>query len=263
MPEGDTLHRAATMLEVLTGHRIDRVTGSHRAVVSRGDRLRGHTVTAVAAIGKHLVIRFDHGWSLRTHLQMTGVWHRYRPGQRWRTTVGKARVVLESREWVAVCFTAPTVQIGPDAEIDDALAHLGPDLIHDDVDWDEVLARAHDSAAATIADLLLDQAVMAGIGNVYKSETLYLERIHPETPAAAVDDTSLRACGERARRLLVANKDRPNRSTTGRRGPDATMWVYGRAGKPCRRCRTPIEVTGLPTGERLTYWCPACQLRAG
>jgi endonuclease-8 len=261
VPEGDTLHQAATTLAVLTGERIDRVAGSHRAVIARGSRLAGHTATGVVAVGKHLVIRFDHGWSLRTHLAMTGVWHRYRRGERWRKSAGKARVVLESTEWVAVCFAAPTVQIGPDAEIDAALAHLGPDLIHDDVDWDEVLVRARRCGASTMADLLLDQTVMAGIGNVYTSESLYLQRLHPGTPPAALDDATIRACGERARRLLIANEDQPSRSTTGRRGPDAAMWVYGRAGRPCRRCRTTIEVDGFASGERLTYWCPGCQPR--
>jgi endonuclease-8 len=101
--------------------------------------------------------------------------------------------------------------------------------------------------------------VMAGIGNVYKSETLYLERLHPATPIQDFTDGALQRSGERARRLLLANKDRPNRSTTGRTGPDANLWVYGRAGKPCRRCRTPIEMDGLPAGQRLTYWCPRCQ----
>ena len=259
MPEGDTLHQAAAKLRVLEGQRIHRVAGSHRAVIAHGKRLTDHLVATVRARGKHLVVAFEHGWSLRTHLQMTGTWHRYRPGERWRTSAGKARVILESPEWVAVCFAAPTVQIAPDADVDAVLDRLGPDLIHDDVEWAVVIDRARTTDAATVADLLLDQTVMAGIGNVYKSETLYLERLHPTTPIGVFDDATLRRVGQRARRLLVANKDRPNRSTTGRRGPDANLWVYGRAGKPCRRCRTTIEMDGLPAGERLTYWCPRCQ----
>ncbi len=259
MPEGDTLHQAANKLAVLQGQVIERVGGSHRVSIARGRRLAGHGVQTVRARGKHLVVAFDHAWSLRTHLQMTGSWHLYRPGERWRKTAGKARVVLESADWVAVCFSAPTVQIGPDAEIEAALDHLGPDLIHDDVDWAAVVDRARYSAAATAADLLLDQEVMAGVGNVYKSETLYLERLHPDTPAPALDDATVQRAGARAQRLLIANKDRPNRSTTGRRGPDANLWVYGRAGRPCRRCGTQIEIDGLPAGERVTYWCPRCQ----
>ncbi|MDJ0959498.1 MAG: DNA-formamidopyrimidine glycosylase family protein [Acidimicrobiia bacterium] len=259
MPEGDTLHQAATKLAVLEGQSIRKVAGSHRAVIAHGKRLVDHVVDSVRARGKHLIIGFDHGWSLRTHLQMTGSWHRYRPDERWRTSAGKARVVLESTDWVAVCFAAPTVQIAPDAEVEAALRHLGPDLIHDVIDWDRVVGRARAAEAATAADLLLNQTVMAGVGNVYKSETLYLERINPATPAAMLDDDTLQRLGQRARRLLIANKDRPNRSTTGRRGPGATLWVYGRGGKPCRRCRTPVEMDGLPAGERLTYWCPRCQ----
>ncbi len=259
MPEGDTLHRAAVRLAVLEGQRIETVGGSHRAVRAYGKRLAGQVVASVRARGKHLVVTFDHGWALRTHLQMTGVWHRYRPGERWRTSPGKARIVLESPTWVAVCFAAPTVQIAPVAEVAAELQHLGPDLIHDSVDWSVVVERARRSDATTIADLLLDQTVMAGIGNVYKSEILYLERIHPATSATALDEAVVRRSGQRAQRLLVANKDRSQRSTTGRRGPDANLWVYGRGGKPCRRCGTPIELDGRSAGERLTYWCPRCQ----
>lgn len=259
MPEGDTLHQAAGRIGVIVGSVADRITGSHRAVVASGSRLTGHGIASVVARGKHLVIAFDHGWSLRTHLAMTGTWHRYRPGERWRSSPGKARVAIETAEWTVVCFAAPTVQIAPDREIAEALAHLGPDLIHDTVAWDDVVARARRSEAPTIADLLLDQAVMAGIGNVYKSETLYLQRVHPETPTVTMTDDAIAECGERAQRLLVANKDRPNRSTTGRRGRDATLWVYGRAGKPCRRCGTPIAISGLRSDQRFTYWCPTCQ----
>ena len=120
MPEGDTLHQAATKLGVLEGLTIERVGGTHRVAIARGKRLAGHVVRTVRARGKHLIVAFDHGWSLRTHLEMTGSWHRYRPGERWRKSPGKARVVLESTEWVAVCFAAPTVQIGPNAEIEAA-----------------------------------------------------------------------------------------------------------------------------------------------
>jgi endonuclease-8 len=259
VPEGDTLHRAAGLLRVLEGVTVSRLEGSHRAVIAHRSRIEGHAITSVEARGKHLVITFDHDWALRTHLGMTGSWHRYRPGERWRITPGKARVVITTDPWVAVCFAASTVQLDPTADVHAALAHLGPDLIHDEVDWDEVTRRARRSRATTVADLLLDQRVMAGIGNVYKSETLYLQRIHPETPAQSLADEQIRRCGERAQRLMMANLTRPRRSTTGQPGRGAGLWVYGRAGSPCRRCRTEIEMTGLPADERLTYWCPSCQ----
>ena len=259
MPEGDTLHQAATRLEPLVGRRAVRVAGSHRVVIARGRRLAGHTVSSVVARGKHLLIGFDHGWSLRTHLAMTGSWQLYRSGERWRISPGKARVIIETNDVVAVCFAAPTVQIGPNTDIHTALDHLGPDLIHDEVDWGHVVQRARTSNMATAADLLLDQTVMAGIGNVYKSETLYLERLHPMTVVHLLDDVTIQRCGERAQRLLLANRDRPQRTTTGRHGRDATTWVYGRAGKPCRRCGDMIVIDGRRADERLTYWCPTCQ----
>ena len=241
------------------GEVVTRVAGSHRSVHVHGRRLIGTSVESVTARGKHLVIAFDNGWAARSHLGMTGSWHLYPLGARWRLSPGKARLVLQTATKVGVCFAAPTVQIGPSAEITRALERLGPDLIHDEVPWSDVIERARRSAASTVADLLLDQEVMAGIGNVYKNEILFLQRMDPDTPLSLCSDETIVALGVRAQRLLTANADRPRRSTTGRSGRDAASWVYGRAGRPCRRCGTTITVTGTDAGERLTYWCPSCQ----
>lgn len=235
------------------------MAGSHRSARLHGRRLVGTRVESVTARGKHLVIGFDNGWAARTHLGMTGSWHLYPLDARWRMSPGKARLVVQTATSVGVCFAAPTVDIGPAADVTRSLERLGPDLLHDDVRWDDVIERARRSMAPTVADLLLDQEVMAGIGNVYKNEVLFLLRMDPDTPLRRCSDDTIVALGVKAQRLLTANADRPRRSTTGQRGRGATSWVYGRAGRPCRRCGSTIAVTGTAAGERLTYRCPSCQ----
>ena len=260
MPEGDTIHAAAGRLRrSLGGVTIEKVGGSHPAVRRDGRRLQGRTVRAVEARGKHLLVRFDHGWTLRTHLGMTGRWDTYGPGERWRASPGKARVVLEGAGVVAVCFAAPTVEIAPDAIVDRGLARLGPDLLGDDFDEDRFVTRASAAGPATVADLLLDQHLMAGVGNVIKCEVLFAERIHPATPAAALDDAGVRGLARRARKLLQANRDGGPRTTTGLPGDRNRLWVYGRSRLPCRRCRTEIVEGWVGDPPRITYWCPGCQ----
>jgi endonuclease-8 len=262
VPEGDVLFAAAAKLrERIAGHDVVRVAGSHPALRPNGRRLQGHAVTDVQSVGKHLLVHFDHGWSLRTHLGMPGVWHVYRRDERWRRTPGKARVVLETEQHVAVCFSAPTVEVGPTPTVMASIDHLGPDLMADEVDWDEIARRAHVSAAETAADLLLDQTVMAGIGNVFKSEVLFLERVHPDTAAGRLEPETLRALAQRGRRLLLPNGRAGARTTTGERGPGRRTWVYGRAGRPCRRCSTTIASATHGDLDRVTYWCAACQPR--
>ena len=261
MPEGDTIHRAAARLDaVLTGSRVGGVGGSHREVVHHGRRIAGRTVTAVSAAGKHLLVAFDNGWMLRTHLGMPGAWHVYRAGERWRRSPGAARVVLDTGEAVAVCFAAPTVQIAPEALVRRAIAHLGPDSASPDFDLAEAARRAAAlPPAAPVADTLLDQGVLAGVGNVFKSEILFAERLHPLTPIGGLDEAALRLLVERAARLLAANRERPRRLTTGVDRPGRRLWVYQRAGEPCRRCAASIAAAWLGTPPRITFWCPSCQ----
>lgn len=260
MPEGDTLFRAAARLQPLVGEEALRVTGSAPAMAEWGKRLSGRTVGAVTSRGKHLVVDFDGGLSLRTHLGMTGQWHLYRAGERWRQSPGKARVVIETQEWVAVCFAAPDVAAGPHEVIEADLAHLGPDVLADDFDPAAVARRAGDSQAQSAADLLLDQRVMAGVGNVYKSEVLFLERVHPLTSPADLTRDQVTRLAARARKLLWANRLRGSRNTTGY-GRRADLWVYGRSRRPCRRCGTNIESADVGELARSTYWCPRCQQR--
>ncbi len=260
MPEGDTIHQAAARLQALVGETVERVEGSHRAVVRNGKRLAGKTVTEVESRGKHLFVHFDNGWSVRTHLGMPGVWRLYRPGQRWSKSPGMARVVIRTAEHVAVCYSAPSVDLLPRAMAEEKVAHLGPDLIADEEpDWDDIVARARRRAPDTAADLVLDQHVMAGIGNVIKSEVLFLEGVHPGADPAGLPDDAVRDLARRGRRLLLANRRPGPRNTTGDRGRGRHSWVYGRDRQACRRCRAEIQAAEIGAFPRITYWCPRCQ----
>ncbi|MEA2518388.1 MAG: endonuclease [Chloroflexota bacterium] len=258
MPEGDTLHRTANGL---APHLLGRVvTGARaRAGGPQIQRVVGSTISSVEAVGKNLLIRFDNGLELRTHLRMNGSWHRYRPGERWRRSPSAARVVLEVPGAVAVCFDAPVVELFETrAEaIHPTIARLGPDLL--DGAWtDEHAAEVHrrlrDPArtGVTISEALLDQRALAGIGNIWRNETLFHERVDPWALVGKLDDAVLGRLVATARRLLTASV-----ATTPGRAP---MSVYGRAGRPCRRCGTQIRSAPLSRDlPRTTFWCPSCQ----
>ncbi|MBI2777236.1 MAG: Fpg/Nei family DNA glycosylase [Chloroflexi bacterium] len=273
MPEGDTLARTAAGLRpFLAGRTITaaraRVPGPQVA------RVVGTTITEVLAIGKNLLIRLDNGLELRTHLRMRGTWHRYRPGEPWRRPASRAVLVIEVPGAVAVCFDAPVVELlETRAEaLHPPLGGLGPDLLDAGFDAGEARRRlrAPERAALEIGQALLDQRALAGVGNVYKSEVLFIERVDPFARVHELDDATLERLIETSRRLLIANASRaggPERTTTrdphtGARLAPTALWVYGRAGRPCHRCRTSIRVaqqgTDLP---RSTWWCPNCQAR--
>lgn len=268
MPEGDTLYRSAAGLRP---HLIGRAVtaASARAPGPKVDRLVGATITEVEARGKNLLIRFDNGLEVRTHLRMLGSWHRYRPGERWKRAPARARLVLEVPGSVAVCFDAPVVELFEQrAEgLHPSLSKLGPDLLADDFDADEALRRLRDPSRAdlSIAEALVDQRAMAGVGNVYKSEVLFIERVSPFVPVKALDDATLRRLIDTSRRVLQHNVAHPERgpervTTTGDRSAGGPLYVYGRTGRPCRRCGTLIS-TRQQGGElpRITSWCPHCQ----
>ncbi len=261
MPEGDTLHQAADRLDAaLAGSVVVDLVGSHPSVRLDRRRIAGRTVLRVEARGKHLLMHFDNDWVLRTHLGMTGSWHLYGPEDRWRKTQGKARAVVTTPDCVAVCFSAPDVQLGPRWKVDETLEHLGPDLMDEAFDIDEYPKRARGvDAGATVADLLLDQRVAAGVGNVFKCEILFLEKLQPSTPVTKLSDDQLRSLAKRSQRLLIANRKSGRRITTGDRHRGRELWVYERAGRPCRRCGTAIESAALGDWRRVTYWCPGCQ----
>lgn len=258
MPEGDTLHRLATRLRpvldgrTLTGVSLPRLRGMNR--LRAGDR-----VVDVRSRGKYLEIEVDRGLILRIHLRMTGRVDVHAPGERWRSPRHLVRAVLEVPDAVVVCSAAPVVEVG---WVDDgALDHLGPDLCDPDPDLDEVLRRvdAWADPRAEIADVLLDQRLAAGIGNVYKCEALFACGIDPFRRLGDVSPAERGALYETAHRQLRANLG-PGR----RRTVDGGLAVYGRAGQGCRVCGTGVRSTPVGdrehgAGGRRTWWCPRCQ----
>lgn len=231
-------------------------------------RIVGREIAAVEALGKNLLLRFDNGLEIRTHLRMNGSWHRYRPGERWRRPPSRARLVIEVPGAVAVCFDAPVVELFETRakSLHPSLSRLGPDLLSPDFDAAEAARRlrAPERARMSIAEALLDQRALAGIGNVYKNEVLWLERVSPFAPVDEIDGDTIARLVATAHQLLNANVDArhgPERVTTaGDRGAPGALYVYGRTGRPCRRCKTPIAVTRQGTDlPRSTYWCPTCQ----
>ena len=255
MPEGDTIHRAAIRLRpVLAGHTLTRFEAPRLA----GDRpALGDRIDDVEARGKHLLVHFGAGLTLRTHMKMTGSWHLYREGERWRKAPHLARAVVGADSgWVAVCFQAPVVETYHRGAGEPApLASLGPDLTTAAPDLDLAVARAAQLDPATeVADVLLDQRVASGIGNVYKSDVCWLHRVDPFTPVGEVGPDRLRSMLETANRLLLANLQRTSRATYG-----DGLAVYGRRGQPCPRCGTPVRMRRQGPMARSTYWCPTCQ----
>lgn len=281
MPEGDTIFRAARTLDLaLAGSTITRFASVYPALtrVDEDAPIAGRVVTGVEARGKHLLMHFGPAsaglktcaTTLRTHMRMSGSWHVYRPGEPWQLPRRDARIELETPRVLAVAFNVVVAEFLDAARLDrqDDLRHIGPDLLGAAFDEAEALARLRARGGEPVADALLNQRVVAGIGNVYKSETLFLEKIHPLTPIAALTDGALAALLRTARRLLQANVTdgspaivtyRGLRRTTGRDDPGARLWVYGRGGKPCRRCGTAITFGRLGTHARGTWWCGTCQ----
>lgn len=261
MPEGDTIHRTAARLRAaLAGRALVRFEAAR---LPRPWPAAGTQVAEVEARGKHLLIDFADGWTLQTHMRMAGSWHLYRPGERWRKPAHLARAVVEvapsspaqdDRGWLAVCFSAPVVELVRRARTD----HLGPDLCRLDADLDEVVRRMDRLDPGTgLDDVLLDQRICCGVGNVYKSEVPFVLGLHPTTGIGALDAGARRAVAATASRLLRANLRTASRTTVA--GPPGTLGVYGRRGEPCRRCGTPIVWARTGSQARGTYWCPTCQ----
>jgi endonuclease-8 len=259
VPEGDTVWLVARRLDDALGGEVLRRWDLRVPSLATTD-LTGRRVLEVRARGKHLLTRVEGGLTLHTHLRMDGMWHLYRHGVRWAGGPDhQVRAVLATDAWDAVGYRLPVVELLETAHEDDAVGHLGPDLLDPDFDRAEALRRLGADPSREIGQALLDQRLLAGIGNVYKTEALLARRTSPWTAVADVDD--LGALVDTARRWLEANKAHASQATTGdpRRGHE--HWVYGRAGRPCRRCGTVIisAMQGPAPYDRITSFCPACQ----
>jgi endonuclease-8 len=255
VPEGDTIFRTATTLR--------RALAGQALVRFETPRLRarpptiGTTVRSVEARGKHLLVAFGDGRVLHTHMQMSGAWHLYRPGERWRKAQAGAVVAIEVPDAVAVCFSAPLVELLDERELrtHPRLSALGPDLCSQAADLDEALARMDRLPPETeIGVALLDQRVACGVGNVYKSETLFACRVDPFARVVDLDASARRALLAKASELLRRNLDGGPRVTF-----EGGLAVYDRARRPCSRCGTAIRSRRQGEAARTTYWCPRCQ----
>ena len=272
MPEGDTIFRAArTLHRALGGRTVIRFESVFPALTRVHDDtpITGRLIESVNAAGKHLLMRFSGGLVLRTHMRMNGSWHIYRPGERWRKSRRDMRIVVATEAFEAVGFNVPVAEFleGRAIERQEDLRMMGPDLLGSTFDEAEAMRRLR-ARQGSIADALLNQRVVAGIGNVYKSEVLFLCGVNPFTTVADVDDERLRCLLTTARMHLQANVIDPTaaivtyrgyRRTTRRADPAERLYVYGRAGKACRKCGTRIEIRAQGGDARLTYWCPSCQ----
>ena len=243
MPEGDTIWRTAAALRERLTERC--VTGARPAALGR---LTGRRLRAVEPVGKHLYMHFDGGLVLHTHMRMTGAWHLYHNGDRWRRAAHRATAVLDFDDVQAVLFAAPTCELVAAVDADPG---LGPDILGPRFDPGEVVPRARACPRPTIAEVLLDQSVCAGIGNVSRCDALWYQRLDPLLPVAALSDDVVGALYMRARDLLRRNAVGDAFAT-----PSA---VHGRAGTPCRRCGETVRSAPLGRPSRVLYWCGACQ----
>jgi endonuclease-8 len=236
VPEGDSLHRAAQRLQVLVGRPVGVETPHPRAAAKRlAHTLDGLVLESVEAVGKNLLLRFQGGHVLRSHLRMTGRWSVVPRGT---VRAGRPWLVLRGAEHEAVLWNGPILEL-------DKPLRVGPDILADETDYEAMTARLRTAGGRELGDALLDQRLVAGIGNIWRAEALWEARVSPWLPVESVSDTDLHAVLEAAHRLMAGVRT-PHR-------------VYRRAGRPCRRCGTPIRARAQGDGARIAYWCPTCQ----
>jgi endonuclease VIII len=279
MPEGDTIFRAAaTLHRVLAGKTVTRFESVFPALTRVADDhpIVGRTVESVTARGKHLLMAFSGDLVLHTHMRMNGSWHIYPAGARWQRPARDMRVLVGTVQAVAVGFNVPIAELLSTRELarHHALRSLGPDLLAGEsslseraFDRADTIRRIRERGRDAIADVLLNQRVVAGIGNVLKSEILFLSGIHPFVAVSTLSDSDVERVIDVAREVMAANvmtRSQTLSTSIGRRttrslDPDAKLWVYGRNGKPCRRCGAIVQAKKTGLDARLTYWCPECQ----
>ena len=258
MPEGDTVLVAARRLhEALADERLTR--SEFRVPRFATVDLAGQVVTSVVARGKHLLLRTDGGLTVHSHFKMEGAWHLYRPGERWRGPGFQVRAVLETQPWVAVGFRLGKLDVIKTSKEGALLGHLGPDVLGPDWDPAEVVRRLRAQPERQIGTALIDQRIVAGPGNIYKSEVCFLHGVDPFTAVGEVE--GLEELVDLLKSLMESNRATGQQVTTGDRRPGRSRWVAGRAGLPCRRCGAIIRAADQESygSERITYWCPRCQ----
>jgi endonuclease VIII len=257
MPEGDVVWSTARRLhEALAGRALTR--SDFRVPRLATADLTGDVVTETVARGKHLLTRTKNGLTVHTHLRMEGTW-RVRPAAEKIRDSHRIRLVLANEDWQAIGYQLGVVELIRTSEEARVTGHLGPDLLGPDWDRDEAVRRLSAEPDRPIGEALLDQRNLAGVGTYFAAEMLFLRGIDPWLSVGEVKN--LEALVDLGHRLLDANKTRPGHVTTGDTRPGRESWVYGRAGRPCRRCSTVIRrgEQGPPGQERLRFWCPACQ----
>ena len=272
MPEGDTIFRTARALHrALAGKAVTRFESVFPAITRIADDhpIVGRTIESVAARGKHLLMVFSGHLTLHTHMRMNGSWHLYPAGAPWQRPSRDMRVLVATADAVAVGFNVPIAELLTPRQLarHKALEALGPDLLDTTFDRAEAMRRIRAREREAIGDVLLDQRAIAGIGNVLKSEIFFIAGVDPFTPIARFGDATLERLIDVARDQLAANvldasqtlARSIGRSTTRSMNPKAKLWVYGRGGKPCRRCGAIIQSRKTGLDARLTYWCPDCQ----
>lgn len=268
MPEGDTIFRSARALHrALAGRAITRFeTGYARLARADDDyTIAGRTVEHVEARGKWLLIFLSGDLILLTHMLMNGSWHLYRPGERWRRQRRDMRLVIETAEWIAVGFTVPVAEFHTPASLarKTGVMTLGPDLLKQEFDPEQAIAKIRERRKEEVAVVLLNQHVMAGVGNVFKSEICFVCGVHPFCRVETLTEAQLENIVDVSRRFLKANVSEENdtgaRRTMSSLNRNTRLWVYGRRGEPCRRCGAAILMRKQGTEARTTFWCPNCQ----
>ena len=271
MPEGDTIFRAArTLHRALAGRTVTEFESVYPALtrVDVDAPIVGRTVEEVTARGKHLLMQFSGDLLLHTHMRMSGSWHVYKPGERWRAPHSHMRIIVGTGAYVAVAFDVPVAEFLTREALarHEVLQSLGPDLADPAFDRDEVRRRMAAHGAEPLHEVLLNQRVLAGIGNELKSEVLFLTRLNPFARTDSLDEAHFTRLMDVSLRLMSMNIIESavlgpvvGRRTTGSLDRRASVYVYGRAGKPCRRCGTAIKLSKAGLDARLTYWCPRCQ----
>jgi endonuclease-8 len=275
MPEGDTIFRTARSIgRAFTGKLITGFRSNYPLLTRFHDDtpITGQTVDRVESRGKWLLIHLSSGATLVTHMLMNGSWHLYRPGERWRKPARDMRIVLENRDYQAVAFTVPVARIYTAQALarEKRIPPPGADVLSEDFDPVAATTRLRAYAGEEIGDVLLHQQVLAGVGNVFKSEVCFVEGVNPFCPVAALTGQQVADLIRTAQSLVAANvlEDSANmtvtyrgqqRRTTRNSSPQESLWVYGRSGAPCRRCGNAIRHRLQGPDARVTFWCQTCQ----